>query len=57
VLPCGSGKTLLGISIIANLKKSAVIICTNTVSVEQWSSQLQIWAEIDKKYIIRLSGD
>ena len=35
VLPCGSGKTLVGITAICTMKKRTVILCTSGVAVEQ----------------------
>jgi DNA excision repair protein ERCC-3 len=40
VLPCGAGKTIVGIGIIARLKTSTLIICPNQVSVNQWTNEL-----------------
>ncbi len=40
VLPCGAGKTIVGLGIIAKLKTSTLIICPNQVSVNQWINEL-----------------
>jgi len=40
VLPCGAGKTIVGIGIIAKLKTSTLIICPNQVSVSQWINEI-----------------
>lgn len=40
VLPCGAGKTLVGISAIAQLKCETLILTPNGVSVSQWISEL-----------------
>lgn len=34
VLPCGAGKTLVGIAAAAQIKKSILILCTSGVAVE-----------------------
>lgn len=36
VLPCGAGKTLLGISILTKIKKEAMIVCSSDSGAEQW---------------------
>lgn len=36
VLPCGAGKTLTGIVAASYIKKSTLVLCNSTVSVEQW---------------------
>jgi DNA excision repair protein ERCC-3 len=38
ILPCGAGKTLVAIAIIARIKKNAVIFCESQVSAEQWKN-------------------
>lgn len=41
VLPCGSGKTLVGITAICTIKKPTLVLCTSAVSVEQWKAQIK----------------
>ena len=36
VLPCGAGKTIVGIAAMATLKKSTLVLTTSTTAVEQW---------------------
>lgn len=36
VLPCGAGKTLLGISICAKIKKETLIVCSSDSGADQW---------------------
>ena len=43
VLPCGAGKTLVGIMVTATIKKSTVVLCNSGVSVEQWYREYQEW--------------
>eukprot|EP01130_Rhizamoeba_saxonica_P007010 TRINITY_DN2810_c0_g1_i1.p1 TRINITY_DN2810_c0_g1~~TRINITY_DN2810_c0_g1_i1.p1 ORF type:complete len:794 (-),score=157.46 TRINITY_DN2810_c0_g1_i1:2238-4619(-) len=45
-LPCGAGKTLVGITAIATMKKPAIILCTSSVAVEQWKMQFLLWTTI-----------
>ena len=40
VLPCGSGKTLVGIGAIARLECETLIVTSNQASVEQWQREL-----------------
>jgi DNA excision repair protein ERCC-3 len=40
VLPCGAGKTVVGIGVIAELAARTLIICPNTVAVRQWIAEL-----------------
>ena len=36
VLPCGAGKTLVGITAACGVKKSVIVLCTSAMSVVQW---------------------
>jgi DNA excision repair protein ERCC-3 len=46
VLPCGAGKTIVGITISSIIKKPALVICNSTVSVDQWRKQFLRWSDI-----------
>lgn len=47
VLPCGAGKTLVGITAACTIKKGVVILCTSAMSVEQWKNEMLKWTNID----------
>lgn len=57
VLPCGSGKTLVGITAISTIKKSALIFCTSGVSVEQWRQAALDFTNIESGSISRFTSD
>lgn len=40
VLPCGAGKTVVGIGVLAQLGCQTLILCPGTVAVRQWISEL-----------------
>ncbi len=40
VLPCGAGKTVIGLGIIAAAQTNTLILCPNTVAVRQWISEI-----------------
>ncbi|RNF05052.1 putative DNA repair helicase [Trypanosoma rangeli] len=46
VLPCGAGKTLVGIMLLCKVKKPTLILCAGSVSVEQWKNQILEYASI-----------
>jgi DNA excision repair protein ERCC-3 len=56
VLPCGSGKTLVGITAVCTVKKRVVILCTSGVAVEQWRRQFLMWSTIDPASIITFTS-
>ena len=55
VLPCGAGKTLVGISAVAKIGKPAIICCNSVESVNEWVSQFMKWTEIDPGLVISLT--
>ena len=40
VLPCGAGKTIVGMAVMAQLQTSTLILTPNTVAARQWISDL-----------------
>lgn len=40
VLPCGAGKTLVGLGAMAKAQTTTLILVTNTVSARQWRSEI-----------------
>jgi DNA excision repair protein ERCC-3 len=40
VLPCGAGKTIVGIGAMADIQRATLILTPNTVAVRQWISEL-----------------
>ncbi|PSC73140.1 DNA repair helicase XPB1-like [Micractinium conductrix] len=56
VLPCGAGKSLVGVSAAARIKKSCLVLCTNGVSVDQWKYQFEMWTNIQKNQVCRFTS-
>lgn len=57
MLPCGAGKTLVGITAACTVKKSILVLCTSSVSVEQWRAQFRQWTNIKEDQISRFTSD
>ncbi len=57
VLPCGSGKTIVGIKIMELLKTSTLIITTNIAAVHQWIEELTDKTTMDRDSIGEYTGD
>ena len=57
VLPCGSGKTLVGITAACTVKRSTLVLCNSSVSVEQWYQQFRMWAQIDPSRLSRFTAN
>ncbi|KAI3453739.1 hypothetical protein Pfo_010402 [Paulownia fortunei] len=57
VLPCGAGKSLVGVSAACRIKKSCLCLATNAVSVDQWAFQFKLWSTIKEEQICRFTSD
>lgn len=57
VMPCGSGKTVVGLSLMDSLKTRTLILCPNVVAVHQWISELRAKTDIDPELIGEYSGE
>jgi len=57
VLPCGAGKSLAGISAAARIKKSCLVLCTNSVSVDQWRYQFTLWSTLQADQVCRFTSE
>ncbi|KAF2245965.1 DNA repair helicase rad25 [Trematosphaeria pertusa] len=51
VLPCGAGKTLVGITAACGVKKSVIVLCTSAMSVVQWRAEFLKWSNISPEDI------
>jgi DNA excision repair protein ERCC-3 len=40
VLPCGAGKTIVGIAVMSRVRARTLVLTTNTVAVRQWRREL-----------------
>ncbi|KAF4304648.1 putative TFIIh complex helicase protein [Botryosphaeria dothidea] len=47
VLPCGAGKTLVGITAACTVRKGCIVLCTSTMSVLQWRDEFIKWSNIN----------
>uniref|UniRef100_A0A1D1Z523 DNA 3'-5' helicase n=1 Tax=Anthurium amnicola TaxID=1678845 RepID=A0A1D1Z523_9ARAE len=57
VLPCGAGKSLVGVSAACRIRKSCLCLATNAVSVDQWAFQFKLWSTIKDDQICRFTSD
>ena len=56
VLPCGAGKTLVGLGAMAAGKTTTLILVTNTVSARQWKAELLKRTTLTEEEIGEYSG-
>ena len=57
VLPCGAGKTIVGMTIMDMLKTSTLIITTNISAVHQWIDELLDKTDLTAEQIAEYSGE
>lgn len=53
----GSGKTLVGVTAASTIKKRCLVLCTSTVSVEQWAREFKFWSTVKDDQIIKFTSD
>ncbi|WDQ31935.1 DEAD/DEAH box helicase [Paenibacillus marchantiae] len=56
VLPCGAGKTVIGMAVLKRLQCECLILTSNTTSVRQWIQELQDKTTITNEQIGEYSG-
>lgn len=57
VLPCGAGKTLVGISAACRVGRRTLVLTTTSVSVDQWRRQFQQWTSLPPEDIYVLTAE
>ncbi|MCQ2612250.1 MAG: DEAD/DEAH box helicase [Treponemataceae bacterium] len=57
VLPCGAGKTVVGMTVMDALKTSTLIITTNITAVHQWIDELLDKTNLTRDDIAEYSGE
>lgn len=57
VLPCGAGKTVVGISIMAEARCSTLIVTPNIIAARQWASELLDKTNLGPEMIGEYSGE
>ncbi|MGJ8722250.1 MAG: DNA repair helicase XPB [Salinibacterium amurskyense] len=56
VLPCGAGKTLVGLGAMAQSKTTTLILVTNTVSARQWRAEILKRTTLTEEEVGEYSG-
>ncbi|AEF86235.1 DNA or RNA helicase of superfamily II [Treponema primitia ZAS-2] len=57
VLPCGSGKTMVGMALMTLLKTNTLVLTTNVAAVHQWIDELLDKTDLTKDQIAEYTGD
>ena len=57
VMPCGSGKTVVGLGIMCALQTRTLILCPNVVAVHQWINEIRAKTDIPSDMVGEYSGE
>jgi DNA excision repair protein ERCC-3 len=57
VLPCGSGKTIVGMTVMSRLKTNTLIVTTNISAVHQWIEELVDKTNLTRDQIAEYTGE
>jgi DNA excision repair protein ERCC-3 len=57
VLPCGAGKTIVGLTTIADVQRATLILTPNTIAVRQWISEILDKTDLPSEMIGEYTGD
>jgi DNA excision repair protein ERCC-3 len=57
VLPCGAGKTIVGIVAMAMIQKSTLVLTTSITAVKQWIREIIDRTDLDEKDVVEYSGE
>ena len=57
VLPCGAGKTIVGIAAMQTVGVQTLILVTNTISIRQWKNEMLDKTTVKEEDIGEYSGD
>ncbi|CAJ0928554.1 unnamed protein product, partial [Mesorhabditis belari] len=57
VLPCGAGKTLVGVTAATTINKRCLCLATSNVSAEQWKAQFKLWSTVQERQIVRFTRE
>ncbi|GAC1350732.1 MAG: helicase-associated domain-containing protein [Ktedonobacteraceae bacterium] len=57
VLPCGAGKTIVGLAAMADIQRATLILSPNTIAVRQWIAEIIDKTDVPPEMIGEYTGD
>ena len=57
VLPCGSGKTIVGIAVMSKLQKSTLVLTTSITAVKQWKREILDKTDLSEEQVAEYTGE
>ena len=57
VLPCGSGKTVVGVAVMCLLQKSTLVLTTSVTAVKQWRREILDKTSLAEAEVTEYTGE
>ena len=57
VLPCGAGKTIVGLATMADIQRATLILTPNTIAVRQWISEILDKTDLPPEMVGEYTGE
>ncbi len=57
VLPCGAGKTIVGIAAMAKMQRSTLVLTTSITAVKQWHREILDKTDLEDKVVAEYTGE
>src|SRR5437016_12103333 len=57
VLPCGAGKTIVGLATMSDIQRATLILTPNTIAVRQWIQEILDKTDIPPELVGEYTGD
>ncbi len=57
VLPCGAGKTIVGLATMGDIQRATLILTPNTIAVRQWIAEILDKTDIPPELVGEYTGD
>ncbi len=57
VLPCGAGKTIVGIAAMAKMQKSTLVLTTGITAVKQWRREILDKTDLTEEQVAEYTGE
>ncbi len=57
VLPCGAGKTIVGLATMVDVQRATLILTPNTIAVRQWISEILDKTDLPQEMVGEYTGD
>jgi DNA excision repair protein ERCC-3 len=57
VLPCGAGKTIVGLATMSDIQRATLILTPNTIAVRQWIQEILDKTDIPSELVGEYTGD